>query len=76
VSSEGDPKFFSAFISSAQRLPNGNTLITEGKNNRIFEVTVDGEVVWEYFHDDIIYRAYHVPPEWIPNNPSGYEKWE
>jgi len=40
--------FYSAFISGAQRLPNGNTLITEGLNGRIFEVTVQGEVVWEY----------------------------
>ncbi|MDX5629541.1 MULTISPECIES: aryl-sulfate sulfotransferase [unclassified Brenneria] len=40
--------FYSAFISGAQRLPNGNTLITEGLNGRIFEVTPAREVVWEY----------------------------
>jgi hypothetical protein len=40
--------FFSPFISSAQRLENGNTLITEGNFGRIFEVTAEGEVVWEY----------------------------
>lgn len=40
--------FFSRFISGAQRLPNGNTLITEGMNGRLFEVTAEGEVVWEY----------------------------
>jgi hypothetical protein len=32
----------------AQRLPNGNTLITEGMHGRIFQVTPSGEVVWEY----------------------------
>jgi hypothetical protein len=32
-----------------QRLPNGNTLITESDNGRVFEVTRDGEVVWEFF---------------------------
>eukprot|EP01090_Pellita_catalonica_P000904 TRINITY_DN10647_c0_g1_i1.p1 TRINITY_DN10647_c0_g1~~TRINITY_DN10647_c0_g1_i1.p1 ORF type:complete len:416 (-),score=61.76 TRINITY_DN10647_c0_g1_i1:56-1303(-) len=40
--------FFSPYISSAQRLPNGNTLICEGCNGRIFEVTHDLQVVWEY----------------------------
>jgi len=40
--------FFSPYISGAQRLANGNTLICEGCHGRIFEVTADGEVVWEY----------------------------
>ncbi|MCK4734549.1 MAG: hypothetical protein KAT65_18990 [Methanophagales archaeon] len=30
------------------RLENGNTLITEHVNNRVIEVTPDGEIVWEY----------------------------
>jgi hypothetical protein len=29
-------------------LPNGNTLICEGVFGRMFEVTGDGTVVWEY----------------------------
>jgi hypothetical protein len=40
--------FYSASRGSAQRLLNGNTLITETDFGRIFEVTVDGEIVWEY----------------------------
>jgi hypothetical protein len=40
--------FFSSFISSARRLPNGNTLICEGMNGRFFQVTSEGEIVWEY----------------------------
>ncbi len=40
--------FFSPYISGAQRLPNGNTLICEGCDGRIFEVTPEREVVWEY----------------------------
>jgi outer membrane protein assembly factor BamB len=40
--------FFSPYISGAQRLANGNTLICEGCDGRIFEVTPDGQVVWEY----------------------------
>ncbi|MFC9979206.1 aryl-sulfate sulfotransferase [Gordonia sp. NPDC127522] len=40
--------FFSSFVSNAQRLPNGNTLITEGMQGRLFQVTPQGDVVWEY----------------------------
>ncbi|WP_070106193.1 aryl-sulfate sulfotransferase [Burkholderia plantarii] len=40
--------FYSAFMGNAQRLPNGNTHITESASGRLFEVTPAGEVVWEY----------------------------
>jgi len=40
--------FYSNFVSGLQRLPNDHTLIDEGMTGRIFEVTPDGEVVWEY----------------------------
>jgi hypothetical protein len=40
--------FFSPRISNAMRLPNGNTLINEGSFGRFFEVTREGDVVWEY----------------------------
>jgi hypothetical protein len=40
--------FFSPNISGAQRQPNGNTLICEGLNGRVFEVTSEGEIVWEF----------------------------
>jgi hypothetical protein len=49
-------EFFSPYISGAQRLLNGNTLICEGVHGRIFEVTHGGDVVWEYvspyFYDE------------------------
>ena len=46
----GDPpiSFYSFHISGAERQPNGNTLITEGAPGRIFEVTPDKEIVWEF----------------------------
>ncbi|HEX6998051.1 MAG TPA: aryl-sulfate sulfotransferase [Gammaproteobacteria bacterium] len=68
-------QFFSTNISGAQRLPNGNTLITEGAPGRVFEVTSDGRIVWEYLvpyfsqgerPSNAVYRAYRVPYEWIP----------
>ncbi|MFQ5571450.1 MAG: aryl-sulfate sulfotransferase, partial [Rhodothermales bacterium] len=40
--------FFSIFASGEQRLPNGNTLITEAQSGRIFEVTPENDIVWEY----------------------------
>lgn len=44
------PDFFSGFISGATRLPNGNTLICEGAEGRLIEVTREGQIVWEYLH--------------------------
>jgi hypothetical protein len=44
------PAFFSGFISGAQRLPNGNTLICEGAKGRVFEVTADGRIVWDFWN--------------------------
>jgi hypothetical protein len=40
--------FFSWFLGAAQRFKSGNTLICEGAWGRIFEVTPQGETVWEY----------------------------
>ena len=31
-----------------ERLANGNTLICEGQWGRLFEVTPDSEIVWDY----------------------------
>lgn len=68
-------RFYSPYISSAQRLPNGNTLIDEGSDGRIFEVTNAHEIVWEYISpyrkespklNNMVYRAYRVPYDWVP----------
>jgi Spy/CpxP family protein refolding chaperone len=40
--------FYSSFISGAQRLANGNTLICSGANGTVFEVTPEKEIVWKY----------------------------
>jgi Arylsulfotransferase (ASST) len=39
---------------SNQRLPNGNTLIAESDRGRAFEVTPEGEVVWEMTNPNIV----------------------
>jgi len=47
---EADPPqdFFTDTRGMHQHLPNGNILITESNRGRIFEVTSDGEIVWQY----------------------------
>lgn len=42
-------KFFSSTRGACQRLPNGNTLITESNSGHVFEVTSDGKMVWEFY---------------------------
>lgn len=44
----GQTPFASATRGSAQRLPGGNTLITEADGGRLFEVDKAGTVVWEF----------------------------
>ena len=69
--------FFSPRMSGARRLPNGNTLVTEAMPGRMFQVTRDGQVVWEYvnphFHPDpdgvlvnTVFRANHYQAHEIP----------
>jgi len=41
-------EFYGSFISGSHRLPNGNTFICEGPRGRLFEVTRDHQIVWEY----------------------------
>ncbi len=42
--------FYSEKSGAVQRLPNGNTLISETNFGRAFEVTSSGEIVWEYIN--------------------------
>jgi hypothetical protein len=77
-------RFYTPYIGSVQRLPNGNTLITEGADGRIFEVTPQYKTVWEYINpyyfeslvgkNNMVYRAYRLPYSWIPQLPVPSEK--
>ena len=44
--------FYTHVMGGVERLPNGNTLITESVNGRIFEVTHESELVWDYINPD------------------------
>jgi len=48
--SKSENSFSSHHISGAQRLPNGNTMVCSGSHGHFFEVTKEGEVVWEYIN--------------------------
>ena len=69
----GDPpeSFFTEIQGAAQPLPNGNVLVTESAKGRVFEVTRDGEIVWEFWNPDRtedgerrrVYRMQRFAPE-------------
>jgi hypothetical protein len=71
--------FFSNYVGNTQRLPNGNTFLVEGWPGRLFEVTKEGEIVWEWLSPwipepplsppgplNFIYRAYKYPRDYCP----------
>ena len=49
---DNPPDFSAGFLSGAQRLPNGNTLICAGPQGIAFEVTPDRKEVWRYVNPD------------------------
>ncbi len=53
-----NPELYAPKVSGAVRLPNGNTLITEGDFG-LWEVTQQGEVVWKFSAQGFFWRAYH-----------------
>lgn len=66
---------FSHFISGADRLPNGNTLICSGCNGVVFEVTSENEMVWHWIRTDPeldapvrwgLFRAHRFSPDYCP----------
>ncbi|PKM12659.1 MAG: ArsR family transcriptional regulator [Gammaproteobacteria bacterium HGW-Gammaproteobacteria-3] len=90
--SSGGPawSFRSTHISAARRLPNGNTFIDEGQSGRLFQVTPNGDIVWEYINpharigedsvsgrqtvNNQLYRAQPVPYDWVPEGTPHTEK--
>lgn len=62
--------FYSFMVSGCERLPDGNTFITEGATGRLFEITPEGETVWEWVSPwtlpsrfgptPVVFRAYRI----------------
>jgi hypothetical protein len=75
-----DAPFFSKFCGAAQRLPNGNTLVSDTWVGRAFETTPDGTLVWEFLNPHragsqgrfiaVLPEMVRLPPDfptdWIP----------
>lgn len=67
----GGDVFFSKFQSGAYRLSDGNTIVTVGMENRIFEVSIENEILWEYTsneNSDMIPRAMKYGLNYFTNN--------
>ena len=68
-------QLFSPYCSGADRLPNGNTLITEMVNGRVLEVTPEGDVAWEFVNPGgKVFRAHRYPYAWCPLLPAPEER--
>ncbi|NHN60298.1 PGF-CTERM sorting domain-containing protein [Halorussus sp. JP-T4] len=50
-----------AWPRDADRLPSGNTLVSDSSNHRVLEVTPEGEVVWEFYAPWLVYDAARLP---------------
>lgn len=62
-----DSDFFSAIVSSAQQLPNGNILVCEGREGHFFELDENNNIVWDYISpissdNGIISEQFSDPP--------------
>ena len=61
------PFFRSGYTSGAKVMPNGNIYVTVGEEERLFEMTIEGELVWDYTIADAgyIYRSERYPKNFI-----------
>jgi hypothetical protein len=52
VAYQGSPEhpFFTDLLGKHEWQKNGNILITDSRNGRVFEVDPDGEILWEYYN--------------------------
>lgn len=62
--------FYSDIQGSQQILPNRNLLITESRRGRVFEVTPEGAIVWEYY--DAYEKGAVVAPARAQRYPESY----
>ncbi len=71
--------FYSPYLSNAQRLENGNTLINAGSPGMVFEIDAEKNIVWEYIiplkgdtpitqgqnaNNNAVFRVYKFDPDY------------
>ena len=62
--------FYTLSQGYAQRLANGNTLVTESERGRAFEITSQKKIVWQYLHPGVQSAANSQHPESF-----GHRQW-
>lgn len=60
------PGFFTGTGGIQQALPNGNLLVTSSRGGRVFEVTRDGEIAWQWTPAYMPMRALRYPYDYTP----------
>jgi len=77
---EPEPReFFTATRGANQRLPGGTTLITDSEASRVFEVTPEGEIVWDFVNPLVsadgarptLVRAARLSPDVVERHAAG-----
>lgn len=61
-----DPELYSSGLGSAVRTENGNTVIAEGRDGTVWEVSPSGEVLWQNTDYQTVWRAY----SFVINDPA------
>ena len=61
---ENGTAFYSNHLGSNQRLPNGNTLISESTSGNLIEVTDAGEIVWDHHYNGQVARSLRYAPDY------------
>ena len=71
---QGERGRFAAIVSSAQRMPNGNTILTYGNLGHVTEVTANGKIVWDFENPYSAMRpttpgrtgaGFRIDPNWV-----------
>ncbi len=68
-------EFFAPFMGSAQRLPNGDSLISTGFGGVIFEITPEKKIVWRYIDPAKASGGMGVPMPGGPGGPGGFARF-
>ena len=67
--------FYAYYISGAERLKDGDTLICDGVSGKFFEVTPDGTTVWQWINNypypsmNDVFKIVYIPPSEPPTQP-------
>jgi len=74
---DGQRGFYSDILGAHQLLENGNRLITESRAGRVFEVNVEGDVVWDYTKPyDESYASLIAIAQRLPKNYFTVDTWD